>query len=49
MAASGNQTVIREDDRTLKAIFVTTTWLIRISTMTIDVRGYSDEIYACVS
>ena len=49
MAASGNQTVIREDDRRLKAIFVTTKWLIKTSTMTIDVRGYSDEIYACVS
>ena len=49
MAASGNQAVIREDDRTFKAIFVTTKWLIKTSAVTIDVRGYSDEIYACVS
>ena len=49
MAASGNQTVIREDDKLLKAIFVTTKWLIKTSTISIDVRGYSDEIYACVS
>ena len=49
MAVCGNQTDIREDDRTLKAILVTTKWLIKTSTVTIDVRGYSDEIYACVS
>ena len=49
MAESGNQTDIREDHRRLKAILVTTKWLIKTSTMTIDVRGYSDEIYACVS
>ena len=49
MAVCGNQTDIREDDRTLKAILVTTKWLIKTSTVTIDVRGYSDEIYDCVS
>ena len=49
MAASGNQTDIREDDKSPKAILVTTKWLIKTSTVTIDVRGYSDEIYACVS
>ena len=48
-AASGNQTVIREDDKLIKAIFVTTKWLIMIRTVAIDVRGYSDEIYDCVS
>ena len=49
MAVCGNQTDIREADRTLKAQLVTTKWLIKTSTVTIDVRGYSDEIYACVS
>ena len=49
MAVCGNQTDIRDDDRTLKAILVTTKWLIKTSTVTIDVRGYSDEVYDCVS
>ena len=49
MAVCGNQIDIRDDDRNLRAILVTTKWLIKTSTVTIDVRGYSDEIYDCVS
>ena len=30
-------------------MLVTTKWPIKTSTVTIDVRGYSDEIYDCVS
>ena len=39
MAASGNQTDIREDDRSLKAILVTEVRLIKTSTVTIDMRS----------
>ena len=49
MAVCGNQIDIRDDDRNLRAILVTTKWLIKTSTVTIDVRGYSDDIDACVS
>ena len=49
MAVCGNQIDIRDDDRNRKAVLVTTKWLIKTSTVTIDVRGYSDEIYDCVS
>jgi len=49
MAVCGNQIDIRDGDRNLRAILVTTKWLIKTSTVTIDVRGYSDEIYVCVS
>jgi len=39
---------VRDGDMSLKAIFVITKWLIKTSIVTIDVRGNSDEIYACV-
>ena len=44
MAVCGNQIDIRDDDRNLKAVLVTTKWLLKASIVTIDVRGYSDDI-----
>ena len=40
MVVCGNQFDIRDDDRNRRAILVTTKWLIKTSTVTIDVRRY---------
>ncbi len=38
-----------EKDKSLKSQMVVTMWLIKTSIVAIDVRGYPDEIYDCVS